>query len=176
MPTLCYICISKILGFFFFLETKDKVIPFIKQKLKESAGFHLSSVEKKKGSRSIILALTERPGYFTQKQDHVDPQQIFQRARQTSKCLLALHKRSLTTSTNSFPQGEKHPSKLGMRGKSDCCLIRILPEANYKGLPQASNGLRILNLSLATAKESGVVILQSVALWVAIKNSDEEST
>lgn len=175
MPTLCYICISKILGFFFFWKPMIKLYRSSSKNEKKVQDF-ISPLWKKKGSRSIILALTERPGCFTQEQDHVDPQQIFQRARQTSKCLLALHKRSLTTSTNSFPQGEKHPGKLGMRGKSDCCLIRILPEANYKGLPQASNGLRILNLSLATAKESGVVILQSVALWVAIKNSDEEST
>lgn len=132
--------------------------------------------EKKKGSRSIILVLTERPWCFTQEPDHVDPQQIFQRERQTSKCLLASHKRRLTTSTDCFSQGVKHRSKLGMRAKSDCWLIRILPKANYKGLPQASKGLRILNLSMTTAKESGVLILQSVALWVAIKNRDEEST
>lgn len=29
---------------------------------------------------------------------------------------------------------------------------------------------------MATAKESGMLILQSVALWVAIQDRDEEST
>lgn len=62
---------------------------FTKRKQKGDAGFYLCSVKKKNGARNIILALTEKPWCFTQEQDRVDPQQIFQRGQLDIQTLIS---------------------------------------------------------------------------------------
>lgn len=62
-----------------------------KRQQKGDAGFSLCSVKKKKkkGARSIILALTERPWCFAQEQDRVDPQQIFLKGQLDIQALIS---------------------------------------------------------------------------------------